>query len=131
MTADLADARYVSFVSRRADGSTVATPVWIVPFGNGWAFTTDSRSHKVARISRDPRVSIAVCSYRGHVAEGAIVHHGTATVLDPAATARVTALVKKKYRLGWGMLILYERLKSLRGGSPEVDTDCAIGVHLD
>ncbi len=131
MTADLADARYVSFVSRRADGSTVATPVWIVPFGDGWAFTTDSRSHKVARISRDPRVSIAVCTYRGRVAEGAIVHHGTATVLDSAATARVTALVKKKYRLGWAMLIVYERVKSLRGGSPEVDTDCAIQIRLD
>ena len=41
MSADLDNAKYVSFTSYKKDGTTVSLPVWVVPFEGGYAFTTD------------------------------------------------------------------------------------------
>ena len=131
MPADLDEARYVSFTTYRKNGDPVSLPVWVVPFDGGYAFTTDLNSHKVRRVRNDARATLRVCDMRGKVADGAVTHTGAAVILPDADVARVTALVKKKYRIGWSLLIIYERLKALRGGSPEVDTDCAIQIRLD
>ena len=130
MPADLDTAKYVSLTTHRRDGSPVSTPVWIVPFEGGYAFTTDSHSWKVRRIRNNPQASLTVCDIRGRTTEGAVAHHGTATVLEGTDVARVAALVKKKYRIGWAMLGLMGAVKKLTGKGSTATAECAVKVTL-
>ena len=127
---DLAQARYVSFTTFRRNGSPVATPVWIVPFDGGFAFTTEMNSGKVKRLRHDARCTVRVCDMRGRVADGATIFDGAAVVLDQTRTEQVTDLIKSKYRIGWMMLSVVETLRSLRRSRRET-VDCAIKVTLD
>ena len=131
MPADIDSAKYVSFTTYRKDGTAVATPVWVVPFDGGYAFTTDTHSHKVKRVRNDARATIAVCDMRGKVSPGAIVHQGAAVVLDGDDTEKVTALVKKKYRIGWAMLGVISAWKKVRGKGATATAECAIKVTLN
>lgn len=108
MTHELAEARYIAFTSFRTDGTPVNTPVWIVPFNDGFAFTTDAEAHKVRRIRKNNKVTVAVSDYRGNVALGAIVYPATAVELAPADVARVERLIARKYRIGRVLLAVYE-----------------------
>jgi PPOX class probable F420-dependent enzyme len=130
MPADIDSAKYVSFTTYRTDGTPVATPVWVVPFEGGYAFTTDTNSHKVRRVRNDARATLSVCDMRGRVADGAAVHEGAATVLDAEARTRVAGLVKKKYRIGWAMLGVIAAAKKLTGKGSTATAECAIKVTL-
>jgi PPOX class probable F420-dependent enzyme len=130
MPADIDQAKYVSFTSYKKDGSPVSLPVWVVPFDGGYAFTTDRDSYKVRRISRDPRASLRICDIRGNVPNGAETHSGTAVVLDSHDSDRVSALVRKKYRIGTvllGVKAIVDKIR--RTGSEPGNT--AIKVTLD
>lgn len=130
MTTDLDAAKYVAFVSYKRDGSAVSLPVWIAPFEGGWAFTTGADSYKVKRVARNPQVTITPCSVRGRVAPDAVVHHGTAELLDTDTTARVEAAIKRKYRLGYLLVIEPGNLWArVRGKSPSAG-NAAIKVTL-
>ena len=71
MPADLDTAKYVSFVTYKKDGTPVATPVWVVPFEGGYAFTTDPDAYKVKRLRNDARATLTVCDMRGKIAPNA------------------------------------------------------------
>ena len=131
MSSEIDAAKYVSFTTYRKDGSPVATPVWVVPFEGGYAFTTDSNSHKVKRLSNDARATLTVCDMRGRVKEGATVHHGAAVLLDHDATARVAGLVKAKYRIGWAMLGVMSAVKKMTGKGSTATAEAAIKVTLN
>ena len=105
MTHELDGAKYISFISSKRDGSTVATPVWVVPFEGGYAFTTGHDSYKVKRVGRNPAVTVAVCGVRGKVADGATRYHGTAEVVDAATATRVNAAIRRKYWIGYNLMI--------------------------
>lgn len=131
MTNELDTAKYVSFTTYKRDGSPVSLPVWVVPFDGGYAFTTDSGSHKVKRIKNDARATLRVCDVRGRVRDGAPEHVGAAVVLDAQDVARVTALVKKKYRIGWALLGAMSAWKKLTGKGSTATAEAAIKVTIN
>lgn len=129
-TADLDSAKYVSFVSFRKDGTPVAAPVWLVPFEGGYAFTTDASSWKVKRVMRNPNVTLVVCNLRGKVRAGAIVHNGTAEVLDRVGTLAVREAVKAKYRIAYALLISWSDRRAARTAGSPAAASCAIKVTV-
>ena len=129
MPQEIDSAKYISFVSYKRDGSTVATPVWVVPYENGYAFTTEPNAYKVKRIRRDARVSIAVCDMRGKVPSEATWYHGAAVVLDERQAAEVSALIAKKYTIGTKLLGVMSFVKKVLGKGSTAG-DGAIKVTL-
>jgi hypothetical protein len=71
-----------------------------------------------------------VCDRRGKVADGAVTHTGAAVILPDADVARVTALVKKKYRIGWALLGVMELWQKITGKA-DGSADAAIKVTLN
>jgi hypothetical protein len=129
MPTDLDAAKYVSFTTYKKDGNPVSLPVWVVPFEGGYAFTTDHDAFKVKRVRRDSRATLAVCTFKGQVAPDAIVHVGTAVVLDDPDSKRVADLVRKKYSVMYLAIIAQSAVRRLFGkGSHAADT--AIKVTL-
>lgn len=131
MPEDIDRAKYIAFVSKRRDGSSVSTPVWVVPFDDGYAFTTDANAWKMKRIANDPSVTIQACGMRGKPTTGAPVHRGRAVVLAEDEVARVQDAVRAKYPMMYKLLIERSDRKAAReGGSRTVGT-AAIKVVLD
>ena len=129
MPADLDTAKYVSFVTYKKDGSPVATPVWVVPFEGGYAFTTEPNAFKVKRLRHDARATLTVCDMRGKIATGATVHTGAAVILNESDSQRVDALIGKKYVIGYRMLGVFSLLKKIAGKGTTAG-DAAIKVTL-
>ena len=102
----LGAAKYVSLTTYRANGTPVATPVWVVRDGDVLRILTDPSSAKVRRLRANPAVRLSPCDMRGRVKPGAVVADGVAVVEDDAGTARTMALIEKRYGLmgrilGW------------------------------
>lgn len=129
MPADLDAAKYVAFTTYKRDGTAKSLPVWVVPFEGGYAFTTDPNAHKVKRVLRDPRATLAVSSFKGVVAEGTPVYSGAAVVLSGKDGERVAAIVKKKYRLMYTLITLNSMMKRLLGKETH-SSETAIKVML-
>lgn len=129
MPADLDTARYVSFVTYKKDGTPVATPVWVVPFDGGYAFTTAPDAFKVKRLRNDARATLTACDMRGKISADAIVYSGAALVLDEADAQRVDALIRKKYSIGHRLLGVMSVLKKIAGKGTTAG-DAAIKVTL-
>lgn len=129
MPAEIDNARYVSFVSYKKDGSRVATPVWIVPFDGGYAFTTAPEAHKIRRIRNDARATLAVCDMRGKVPTDATVYLGSAVVLGPEERAQVEKLINSKYWIGTRLLTVMSVAKKILGKGTTAG-DAAIKVTL-
>ncbi len=110
MPAELDRAKYISFTSFKRNGDAVPLPVWVVPFEDGYAFTTDNPSYKVKRVRNNPAVTVQVCSLRGKVASGATVYHGTAEVIEGERVAGVRAAITRKYRLVYALAIAPQEL---------------------
>ena len=131
MTADLDAARYIAFVSFRKDGTPVSTAVWVVPFEDGYAFTTDPDSWKIKRILKNPAVTIQASNVRGRPKRGSVAVAGHAEVLDPDAVARVRKAVRGKYRIMYRLLLERSDKKAAkRDGSTTAGT-AAIKVVLE
>ena len=129
MPEEIDSARYVSFVSYKKDGSPVATPVWIVPFEGGYAFTSAPEAYKIRRIRNDARATLAICDMRGKVPHDAKVYLGSAVVLDPKSTQQVEDLINKKYWIGTKLLTLMSLVKKILGKGATAG-DAAIKVTL-
>ena len=129
MSAELNNAKYVSFTSYKKDGTTVSLPVWVVPFEGGYAFTTDPDAFKVKRVRRDARVSLAVCSIKGKVSPDATTYSGAAVILEGKDGDRVARAIQKKYRIGYTLITLNARLNRLRGKESRA-AETAIKVML-
>ena len=116
MQAALAEERFVSLTTFRRNGAPVSTPVWIGRDGDALVVTTPAGSGKVKRLRTEPRVELRPCSRTGKVAPDAVMVSGHAEVLDdPAAHARVAAVVRRKYALEYFLVMGIERL-TRRGG---------------
>lgn len=116
MATELDNAKYISFINYKKDGTAVAAPVWVVPFEGGYAFTTEDTSFKVKRLRNNPAAAAKACSVRGKVKVGAIEYAGTAEMLDEAAATRVDALIKRKYWFAYWVAIAPAQLwRKLRG----------------
>jgi uncharacterized protein len=102
----LGSAKYISLTTFRADGSPVATPVWVVRDGEDLRILTDPGSGKVRRLRANPAVRVSPCDMRGRVKANALVASGTAAIDDEAGTARTMGLIERRYGLmgrilGW------------------------------
>ena len=129
MPAEIDNARYVSFVSYKKDGSQVATPVWIVPFDGGYAFTSAPGAYKIRRIRNDARATLAICDMRGKVPKDAKVYLGSAVVLGPKETTQVEKLINSKYWIGTKLLTVMSVTKKILGKGTTAG-DAAIKVTL-
>ena len=127
---DIDSARYIAFTSFKKDGTPVNTPVWVVPFEDGYAFTTSDTSFKVKRIQRNPNVTVAASNARGRVADGTTVHHGAAVVLSSDQTNLVIAAIQKKYRIGWMLLRSWEVVSGVFSRAQRDVGNAAIKVIL-
>ena len=105
MTTELDAAKYISFITYKRDGTAVAAPVWVVPFEDGYAFTTEGTSFKIKRVRNNPAAAVKVCGLRGTVKPDATEYIGAAEVLDDAASIRVDSAIKRKYWLAYSILI--------------------------
>ncbi|MEI6298071.1 MAG: PPOX class F420-dependent oxidoreductase [Actinomycetota bacterium] len=129
MPADLDAAKYVSFTTYKKNGDPVSLPVWVVPFDDGYAFTTDHDAFKVKRVRRDPRATLAVSTFKGLVSADATVYLGTAVVLDGPDSKRVADLVRKKYWFMYLAIIAQSWLRRMLGKASHA-ADTAIKVTL-
>lgn len=131
MTSQLHTAKYISFTSYRRNGTPVPTAVWVVPYRDGYAFTTDATSWKVKRILADPRVTVQVCNFRGRPTKGAPVHRGRAEVLTASGVADVQMLIRSKYRIAYKLLIERSDRKAARREGSSTAGTAAIMVVLE
>jgi PPOX class probable F420-dependent enzyme len=111
---DLADGKYLSLTTFRADGTPVATPVWLVRNGAHLEVITDANSGKVKRLRVNPNVIVAPCTARGTVTGAP--QQATAKLLDPAASAAVAKRIAKKYGLIGRMMLWWGARRSDQGG---------------
>src|SRR5262245_40704422 len=92
---ELATSKYALLTTYRKDGSSFATPVWIVPYAAGLAAWSYSGAGKVKRIRRRAAVTVATCDIRGNKAGPP--YPGRARVLDATGTEEVRNQIRKKY----------------------------------
>jgi uncharacterized protein len=102
----LGAAKYISLTTFRADGSPVASPVWVVRDGETLRVLTDPASGKVRRLRANPRAGVAVCDMRGRTTPGARSVPVVVTLQDAAGTSDTMARISRKYGLmgrilGW------------------------------
>ncbi|WP_448319909.1 PPOX class F420-dependent oxidoreductase [Streptomyces sp. CO7] len=115
----LAAAPYVSVTTFRKDGRAVATPVWVVPDGEGaLAVWTRADSGKVKRLRRDGRVTVAPCDFRGNLRGEAV--EARARIGTPEETARVRRGIARKYGLTGRLTLLGSRLRGGRDATVAV-----------
>lgn len=96
----LASAQYVSLTTFRRNGNGVATPVWLAPMGDQFAFVSVDNTGKTKRLANDDRVTLQPCDVRGKIAPGAPTYSGTATVdRTTDGIAKIRAAVVAKYGL--------------------------------
>lgn len=128
--ADIAHSRYVSLRTRKRNGDTVDTPVWIAPLGDGTAcFTTEGSAGKVKRIRNFAEVTLRPCDARGRVADGAVTVAARAHIVTGAEFQAVKAAVKRKY--GWQFRLI-ELTGTIRNVFRRGDAaDCGIVLTFD
>ena len=125
----LSTSRYVSFVSFRRDGTPVATPVWIAPYGGDeLCFTTAGNAAKVKRLAHDERVTLQPCDVRGRPLAGSVVVEGRARVATGPDFAPVEAAVKRKYGIQYRLVIWSGALRDLVRRSKIAD--CGVIVNI-
>ena len=128
--ASIADEKYVALTTYKKDGSTKTLPVWIADFGGGQVgFTTSSSSYKVKRINNDSRVILQPSNSRGEVKDGTEPISGSAVVKTGAEFEPYAAMVKKKYGIQYGAMMVLGKFMSLIGRGSGTDT--AVVITLD
>jgi PPOX class probable F420-dependent enzyme len=113
--ASLGSEAFVSLTTFRRTGEPVSTPVWIARDGECLVVTTPEESGKVKRLHNDSRVELRPCNRMGKVEDGAVTVQGTASILaDEASVARLTRLIRAKYRLEYHLVTFIERVVARR-----------------
>lgn len=88
---------HVSLTTFRRNGQAVPTPVGsLVQDGTLYALTPPETG-KVKRIRNNPQVTIAPCDMKGTVPADAPAVRATARLLDPAETARVQEMMRRRF----------------------------------
>ena len=99
----LDSARYVSLVTFRRDGRTVATPVWHAEHDGRLYVFTEANAGKVKRLRREPKVRLAPCDVRGRV-RGDWYDGRARIVADAQAEDAAYTALSRKY--GWQMWLV-------------------------
>lgn len=120
------DEKYVSLVTRRRDGSTVATPVWFAAVGNEFGVITETNVGKVKRIRNNPKVTVQVCDVRGNTTPQAPILAATARLVTGSEAVGVRKAIARKYGLVyagfsvyWSLGHIVARLRGRTDDAPE------------
>jgi PPOX class probable F420-dependent enzyme len=122
---ELSKAKYIAFGTYRKDGSLKSTPTWVVPYRQGYAFTTELGSWKTKRLVRDHRVVVTASDFRGRALTGASTFEGRGEILEDASALEVERAIRAKYRVMYLLTITPRQImrKALR--RPKL-ADCAV-----
>ncbi len=127
---EIARSKYISVGTYRSNGSLISTPTWVVPFREGYAFTTQTGSWKTKRLARDSRVVVTSSNFRGRPVKGATLFKGRGELLTGAPYDEVEREIRRKYRFMWLLTITPRRLvQKVKGG--EKIADCAVYFVLE
>lgn len=122
---------YISLVTRKRDGSTVATPVWFVVDAGVLLVWTDASSGKVKRIRNEATVTVTPCDARGRVKRGASQRTGRAELLTRADGTRVHQLLNRKYGVQKRAITIGSRVRGLvRRETAESRDEAFLAIHL-
>ncbi|MFF3846727.1 PPOX class F420-dependent oxidoreductase [Streptomyces sp. NPDC002328] len=111
----LAAGKYLLVTSYRKNGSTVATPVWVVRDGDALGVWTVTDSWKVKRIRARGDVLVGPCDVRGRPTGKQT--EATAELCDAATTARYRKLIARKYGISGRLVLLGSRLRRGAAGT--------------
>ncbi|MFJ2886855.1 PPOX class F420-dependent oxidoreductase [Streptomyces sp. NPDC087305] len=88
---------HVSLTTFRRNGLGVPTPVGsLVHDGTLYALTPPDTG-KAKRIRNNPQVTVAPCNMKGTVPDGVAAVPAIARLLDPAETARVEEMMRRRF----------------------------------
>lgn len=125
----LGEEKYVSFVSFRRDGTPVATPVWIAPYGaDELCFTTAGDAAKVKRVRANDRVTVQPCDMRGRLRPGTSPVEGRARIVSGADFHPVEAAVARKYGIQYRLVVWSGRVRELVRRTKIAD--CGVTVNI-
>ena len=105
------EAKYISFVSTRKNGTPVPTPVWVAPLPylgqNVFGFTTDANAGKAKRLAHTNTVTVQPCDIRGRIVQGSPIASGTAVVVSGTEAEKVRDAVAHKYGFTYKVFSIY------------------------
>lgn len=113
--ATLGQGKYLSLTTYRRDGTSVATPVWLVRDGDRLRVITQADSGKAKRLRNDDRVLLAPCDARGRLRGDTVP--GTASLEDPADTQVTARMIEKRYGLLGRLLMWRQRRSAAKPGA--------------
>ena len=109
--AALGDEQFLSLTTFRKSGERVSNPMWVAQDGDALIMFTPQASGKVKRLRNSPRVELRPCNRRGRVKDGVEPVAGVAEVLtDEDSLERATGIIRRKYGLGYRVVVAIERL---------------------
>ncbi|MFG2780313.1 PPOX class F420-dependent oxidoreductase [Streptomyces prunicolor] len=94
--------------SDRRDGQAVPTPVGGFVEDGTLYVLTPPETGKVKRMRNNPQVTIAPCDMKGTVPAGVPAVRATARLLDPAETARVQEMMRRRFFM-YRLVRLFDR----------------------
>lgn len=112
--------KYLLLTSYRKNGTTVATPVWVVRDGDTLGVWSVADSWKVKRIRARGDVLVGPCDARGNPTGDQIP--ATAEICDASTTAHYRRLLALKYGVLGRLTLLGSRLR--RG------SDGTVGIRV-
>lgn len=107
--------KYLLLTSFRKNGTSVATPVWVVRDGDALGAWSAADAWKVKRIRNRADVLVGPCDVRGNPTGDQIP--GTAEILDQPATDVYRRLLARKYGLLGRLTLFGSRLRRGRAGT--------------
>jgi hypothetical protein len=109
----LSDEKYLLLTTFRRDGTSVATPVWVVPLeGDTLGFATSSKSGKATRIAHTNRVTVQASDVRGRAKAGSPIQEATAQL----TTGADYPIIKRKLKAKYGFMINVTKFLGVVGG---------------
>lgn len=111
----LAAGNYLLITSYRKNGTSVATPVWVVRDGDALGAWSAADAWKVKRIRNRADVLVGPCDVRGNPTGDSVP--ATAVILDQAATDAYRRLLARKYGVMGRLVLFGSRLRRGKTGT--------------
>ncbi|NEB03600.1 PPOX class F420-dependent oxidoreductase [Streptomyces sp. SID13726] len=105
----LGSGKYLLLTSYRKNGTTVATPVWVIRDGDALGVWSAADAWKVKRIRARSDVLVGPCDVRGNPTGDQVP--ATAEICDAPTTARYRKLLARKYGVFGRLTLLGSRLR--------------------
>jgi PPOX class probable F420-dependent enzyme len=128
------EAKYISFVSTRKNGTPISTPVWVAPLPylgqNMFGFTIDANAGKAKRLAHTNTITVQPCDIRGRIVQGSLIVRGTASVVIGTEAEKVRDAIAHKYGFTYKVFSIYLWF-SERFGNHKNQSETAVVVTLN